>query len=110
MHDSLRLRAVSFPFLKDLSGSAADGKSAGLKVDVIKGAATPRGNASKERSDDYEGEILEQSRFDGCADPGGRFRRGGHGAPAGAETGNKGQERPEADRQYHAGPGLRSRR
>jgi hypothetical protein len=59
MHDSLRLRVISFPFMTDLPGSAADVKSAGLKVDVIKGAATPRGNATKERSDDYEGEILE---------------------------------------------------
>ena len=50
---------IYFPFLKDLPGSAADAKSAGLKVDVIKGAETPQWNAAKERSDDYEGEILE---------------------------------------------------
>lgn len=59
MHDSLRHRVIYFPFLKDLPGSAADAKSAGLKVDVIKGAETPQWNAAKERSDDYEGEILE---------------------------------------------------
>jgi gas vesicle protein len=57
MHDSLRLRAVSFPFLKDLSGSAADGKSAGLKVDVIKGAATP------ERTLQKKGVMIMKERF-----------------------------------------------
>jgi hypothetical protein len=41
MHDSLRHRVIYFPFLKDLPGRVTDAKSAGLKVDVIKGAETP---------------------------------------------------------------------